>query len=304
MPRQESLALVESLLRRAPQAPQALRELIIGGAEGIPFYIEEIIKMLIDQKVILPGPEQWSIEPERLATARVPPTLMGVLQARLDGLEPTERLVLQRAAVIGRTFWDNAIERLSCSAEPNAPAEAPLTRAEILSALTALRRKELIFRRESSAFADTLEYAFKHDLLRSVAYESLLRKSRRVYHGELASWLIEQGRERINEVAVLVAGHFEQAGDSANAAEWFGRAGQQARAGFAPASAIDYFHKALALLPASGNGEIQTKHLEWLGGLGEVLTAQARFNEALDICNQFLALAELQGPRDAGARAQ
>src|SRR5262249_59794524 len=106
--RQESLTLVESLLRRAPQIPQALRELIISGAEGIPFYIEEIIKMLIDQKVILPGPEQWRIEPEGLATARVPPTLMGVLQARLDGLQPVERLVLQRAAVVGRTFWDNA----------------------------------------------------------------------------------------------------------------------------------------------------------------------------------------------------
>jgi len=52
--RQESLALVESLLRRAPQIPQALRELIIGGAEGIPFYIEEIIKMFIDQKSFCP----------------------------------------------------------------------------------------------------------------------------------------------------------------------------------------------------------------------------------------------------------
>jgi predicted ATPase/class 3 adenylate cyclase len=303
LPRQESLALVESLLRRAPQIPQALRELIIGGAEGIPFYIEEIIKMLIDQKVILPGPEQWCIEPERLATARVPPTLMGVLQARLDGLEPIERLVLQRAAVVGRSFWDNAVERLSRSLEPNAPTEGPLTRAEILGALSALRRKELIFRRESSAFADTAEYAFKHDLLRSVAYESLLRKSRRVYHGELASWLIEQSRERINEFAALVAGHFEQAGDTANAAAWFGRAGQQARAGYAPASAIDYFQKALALLPGSQNGEAETKRLDWLGGLMEVLGAQARFNEAFDVCNQFRALAEAQGDTVMQARA-
>jgi class 3 adenylate cyclase/predicted ATPase len=303
LPRQESLALVESLLRRAPQIPQALRELIISGAEGIPFYIEEIIKMLIDQKVILPGPEQWRVEPEGLATARVPPTLMGVLQARLDGLQPVERLVLQRAAVVGRSFWDNAVERLSSSAEQSAAMEAPLTRTEVLDALTELRRKELIFRRESSAFADTIEYVFKHELLRNVAYESLLRKSRRVYHGQLAAWFIERSRERINEVAALVAGHFEQAGDGANASEWFGRAGQQAHAGFAPASAIDYFQKALALLPGSGNGEFQTKRLEWLGGLGEVLTAQARFNEALDACNQFLGLAESQGDVVMQARA-
>jgi predicted ATPase/class 3 adenylate cyclase len=301
--RQQSLALVESLLRRAPQIPQALRELIISGAEGIPFYIEEIIKMLIDQKVILPGPEQWHIEPEGLANAQVPPTLMGVLQARLDGLQPIERLVLQRAAVVGRTFWDNAVERLSSPGEQSAAMEAPLTRAAIIEALAELRRKELIFRRESSAFAETTEYAFKHELLRNVAYESLLRKSRRVYHGQLAAWLIERSRERINEVAALVAGHFEQAGDGANASEWFGRAGQQAQAGFAPASAIEYFSKALALLAASENGESQIKRLEWLGGLGEGLTAQARFNQALEVCNQFLALAESQGNVVMQARA-
>lgn len=300
--RQQSLALVESLLRRAPQIPQALRELIIGGAEGIPFYIEEIIKMFIDQKVILPGPEQWRVEPEGLAAAHVPPSLRGILQARVDGLQPVERLVLQRAAVVGRTFWDNAVERLSCSSEPSVAVEAPLTRAEILEALAALRKKELIIRRESSAFAETIEYVFKHELLRSVAYGNLLRKSLRVYHGQLAAWLIERGRERINEVAALVAGHFELAGDSANAAEWFGRAGQQARAGFAPASAIEYFHKALALLPVS-NGEFQTRRLEWLGGLSEVLPAQARFNEALEVCNQFLALAESQGDVVMQARA-
>jgi class 3 adenylate cyclase len=118
LPRKESLELVESLLRRASQIPQALRELIVGGAEGVPFYIEEIIKMLIDQKVIIPGPEHWRIEPEGLAAARVPPTLMGVLQARLDSLQPLERLVLQRAAVVGRAFWDTAVERLSYTGHP------------------------------------------------------------------------------------------------------------------------------------------------------------------------------------------
>jgi predicted ATPase/class 3 adenylate cyclase len=338
--RDESLALVESLLRRAPNIPQALRELIVGGAEGIPFYIEEIIKMLIDQKVILPGPEDWRIEPQGLAAARVPPTLMGVLQARLDSLQPLERLVLQRAAVIGRTFWDTAIERLSQStglsssvlssdpdrigtgiadgAEPGSPfpdfspaipigsghasergkfraqhsTTPALRHPEILAALDNLRRKELIFRRDSSDFAGSVEYTFKHELLRNVAYESLLKKSRRTYHGQSAAWLIEQSGERINEVAALVAGHFEQAGQTANAAEWFGRAGHQARAGYAPANAIDHFQKALALLPASGDRDAQARQADWLGGLVEVLGAQARFKDALEVCNQFCSLAE------------
>jgi predicted ATPase/class 3 adenylate cyclase len=322
--RDESLALVESLLKRAPDVPQALRELIVGGAEGIPFYIEEIIKMLIDQKVILPGPEHWRIEPQGLAAARVPPTLMGVLQARLDSLQPLERLILQRAAVVGRTFWDSAIERLSGelpehgagrevlrSADPFAspsprleeragerrpacfPGAVPSKPCpEVLNALESLRRKELIFRRESSDFSGCTEYVFKHELLRNVAYESLLRKSRRAYHDQLAVWLIEQSGERINEVAALVAGHFEQAGKPARAAEWFGRAGHQARAGYAPASAIEHFQKALVLLPASEDRDVQIKRAYWLGGLVEVLGAQARFNEALELCTEFCSLAE------------
>ncbi len=330
LPREESLALVESLLHRAAQIPQALRELIVGGAEGIPFYIEEIIKMLIDQKVILPGPDDWRIEPEGLAAARVPPTLMGVLQARLDSLQPIERVVIQRAAIVGRTFWDTAVERLSqpTLAEPPEPSAARSVaaagqsqgaagdragerfhsraqsattqslqhsappRPDILDALDSLRRKEIIFRRESSDFAGSVEYAFKHELLRNVAYESLLKKSRRVYHGQLAAWLIEQSGERINEVAALVAGHFEHAGQTANAAEWFGRAGHQARAGYAPASAIEHFQKALALLPGSDDRDLRIKRAEWLAGLVEVLGAQARFKEALEVCNQFSSLAE------------
>jgi predicted ATPase/class 3 adenylate cyclase len=338
--RRESIALVESLLRHASQIPQALRELIVGGAEGIPFYIEEIIKMLIDQKVIIPGPEQWHIEPEGLATARVPPTLMGVLQARLDSLQPVERLVLQRAAVVGRAFWDSALQHLSrrdVDAESvkgskgllsralssqggegenisvlmdkstelasTSITEPSLQRPEILSALDTLRQKELIFRRESSNFAASTEYAFKHELLRNVAYESLLKKSRRFYHGRLAGWLIEQGRERINEVAALVANHFEQAGQVAEAAEWFGRAGHQAQAGYAPASAIEQFQKALTLLPTEESRETQINRMNWLAGLVDVLGAQARFNEALEICQQFRVLAEQLSQTVMQARA-
>src|SRR5205807_8106793 len=76
----ESRAMVDSILRKPREIPQAARELIVGGAEGNPFFIEEIIKMLIDQQVIVPGAEQWGIQPERLVAVRVPPTLTGVLQ--------------------------------------------------------------------------------------------------------------------------------------------------------------------------------------------------------------------------------
>jgi predicted ATPase/class 3 adenylate cyclase len=367
--RRESQALAENILHKTPQLPQALRELIVGGAEGNPFYIEEIIKMLIEQKVILPGAEQWRVEPEQLAAARVPPTVTGVLQARLDSLSLKERLVLQRASVIGRVFWDSAVQWLSTPGESAAPVTAedeavpaqavadslasrpparshlepaptePSCTAELCEALASLRRKELIFRRESSAFAGAVEYIFKHELLRNVAYESMLKKLRREYHAQAAHWLIEQNRDRSNEVAGLIATHFEQAARLAEAADWYGRAGAQARTGYASAAAIDYFRKALALLPAKKPGPVSRqptpssdlkqssvaetpavasetptplpaalrktllKQLEWQEGLADALGAQARFNEAVETWSAALALADTLAHVVAQARA-
>jgi class 3 adenylate cyclase/tetratricopeptide (TPR) repeat protein len=302
-----SAALVQSILRKAPSVPQDLLELIISSAEGVPFYIEELIKMFIDQKLIVPGEEQWRIEPARLASTPVPPTLTGVLQARLDGLLPEERNLLQQASVIGRVFWDEAVERLAAgAAEPGpATAEAKVDKSAIVHALDALCRKELVLRRSTSAFSGAGEYMFKHELLRNVAYESLLKKLRRGHHAAVAQWLIEASGERINEFAALVAAHFEQAGSALEAAEWYGRAGEKALEGYSPATAIDYFRKALALLPAHQNSvpAAMARRMEWQQGLAEVLGAQAKFSEAMDACHRARELAGQLGDRLAEARA-
>ena len=307
--RREGRELVESILRKAPEIPPALHDLIASRAEGNPFYIEEIIKMLIDQKVIRPGPEQWRIEADQLVATRVPPTLTGVLQARVDGLPPLEQIVLHRASVVGRVFWDGAVECLSSTAEPQlaivSAAKSTLVKQEILEALVGLRRKELILRRESSAFAGVVEYTFKHELLRTVTYERVLRKLRRGYHAKVAVWLIEHSGGRIGEFAGLVAAHFELAGQVSEAAEWYGRAGQQARVGYAPATAIEYFRKALELLPAdrAAEGQFQAIQLEWHEGAGEALGAQARFVEALEAYTNMRGLAEARGDLIAQAHA-
>ncbi|MCA1635592.1 MAG: protein kinase [Acidobacteria bacterium] len=72
--KKESRQLVEEILRQAPAVPPSLRELVVGGAEGNPFYVEELIKMLIDQKVIVPGAEVWGVDTSRLGEVQVPPS--------------------------------------------------------------------------------------------------------------------------------------------------------------------------------------------------------------------------------------
>ena len=124
--------------------------------------------------------------------------LIGVLQARLDSLPPDERGVLQRASVIGRLFWGEAVARLGADEAEGFDEE------RLVPLLDAVRRRELVLRREHSTFAGTEEYTFKHALLRDVTYETVLLKLRRVYHNQVAAWLEGSAGERLGEYLGLI----------------------------------------------------------------------------------------------------
>jgi serine/threonine protein kinase/predicted ATPase/class 3 adenylate cyclase len=319
--KKESRQLFEEILRRARGVPAELRELVVSGAEGNPFYVEELIKMFIDQKVIVPGAEVWSVDASRLGEVHVPATLTGVLQARLDRLTPEEKTVLQRASVIGRVFWDGAVEHLGAritgairretSLASFAATGVPVGGGEaVASALESHRRKELIYRREASAFAGSREYIFKHALLRDVTYESVLKRERREYHRRAAEWLTWQSGGRAGECAGLVAEHYERAQEFEPAAEWYGRAGRQARETYAPETAISYYRKALDFLARAPAPEDESEALarralraEWCEGLGEVLRVQARYAAAIESYHALRLAAEDLGHAAMQARA-
>ncbi|HEX7958149.1 MAG TPA: tetratricopeptide repeat protein, partial [Pyrinomonadaceae bacterium] len=180
--------------------------------------------------------------------------------------------------------------------------------AGVAPVLESLRGKELIYRREASAFAGSGEYTFKHALLRDVTYESVLKRDRREYHRRAAEWLARHSGGRVGEYAGLIAGHYESARSHEDAAEWYGRAGRQARETYAPETAIRYYRRALDLLAARGGGEqddpgLHALRLEWYEGLGEVLRVQARYSEAVEAYQQMRAAAEALQATPAQARA-
>ncbi|HEY89307.1 MAG TPA: tetratricopeptide repeat protein [Thermoflexia bacterium] len=238
--RRASRVLVSEILQKIPQLPDALRDLIVEGAAGNPFYVEELIKMLIEDGVILRGEARWRVELERLAEVRVPPTLTGILQARLDSLPADEKRVLQQASVVGWRFWDAAVTKLASNETEAAPVDALLAVA---------KSRELIFQREYSAFAGTNEYIFKHAILRDVIYETVLLKRRRVYHTQVAQWLEAHAGKRIGEYLSLIAGHYELAGEKRRAVEYLRRSGEKSRQTSAYHDAISAFERALTLLP-------------------------------------------------------
>ncbi|HEX6384225.1 MAG TPA: adenylate/guanylate cyclase domain-containing protein, partial [Anaerolineae bacterium] len=238
----ESRQLVVDILRKLPEIPADLSDLIVSRAEGNPFYVEELIKVLIDDGVIITGPEQWRLQRNQLTEVRVPPNITGVLQARLDRLSAPERVTLQRAAVIGRVFWDGAVIHM------NETADEPLSAAETVMALQALEKREMIFLRQISVFAGTQTYVFKHAILRQATYESVLLRQRPVYHKQVADWLAEQSGERVAEYAGVIAGHYELAGEKAAAAELYETAAIRAQELYNLEAAVDYYCKALSLL--------------------------------------------------------
>ena len=239
--KRESRQLVAEILKFTADIPPELRELMVGGAEGNPFYLEELIKMLIEDGVVVPGEETWEIDLTRLEQVDIPSTLAGVLQARLDSLPGYERAVLQQASVVGRLFWDRIVSYIqSGEGDGDDPQRIPL-------ALTSLRNRELIYRHEESAFIGAVEYLFKHDVLREVTYESVIKRLRKTYHGLVADWLITHSGDRIGEYSGLIAEHLLQAGKDEQACEYFFQAGETALASYANAEAEGYFRRTLDL---------------------------------------------------------
>ena len=224
--------LADALLARIDDAPRVLRELLIGGADGNPFYMEELTLMLIDDGVIVPGPQRWQVLPNRLLEAHVPTTLTGVLQARIDALPAAEKRALQQASVIGPLFWDEALAQLN----PAAPR-----------ALPALDQRHLVSSHATSAFEHTGEFAFNHQLLHQVTYDGVLKRHKREQHRITARWLEQRCAGRSVEYLGLLAEHFERGGVVERALHYWTRAAKEAARRGADADALSHTERALAL---------------------------------------------------------
>jgi class 3 adenylate cyclase/tetratricopeptide (TPR) repeat protein len=233
----DSRRLVNQILQKASELPSAVSELVVGGAEGNPFYVEELIKMLIDAQVIQPRQDVWQIDLSRLATAHVPQTLIEVIQSRLDNLPTLERSVLQLASIVGRVFWDQTVVELKGGVEEE----------QTLSALERLKHKDLIFERKPSVFAGVREYSFKHHLLREVAYNTMLKRQRAACHISAGDWLVHISGERRAEYLSQIAEHFEHGGDLGRAANILAEAAERAMSLSALTEARSLFERALDL---------------------------------------------------------
>ena len=295
--RRESRELVREILRNLPEVPRALRDLLVERSEGNPYYMEELVKKLIDDRVIIPESDNsWRVEESRLGALKVPPSLAALIEARFDTLLAPERMVLLRAALYGRVFFTGVLYAMD-EADVNARGTAAHI-ADLPGLLEGLERRGFIHRHETSILAGSDEYAFSQSILRDVVYDLLLERQRRVYHRAAADWLAEL--ERADEYLTQIADHYEQAGAWDEAALALERAGERAFRRGLFREAEDLYERGLAFLP-EGDDALR---LDLLLGLGAAAGGRGDLSKAQPVLEEALALARATSSPSAEARAR
>ncbi len=280
----ETKVLTRGLLE-GEDAPDELFSFIQEKTEGNPFYVEEVLNSLIEEGVLEHERGRWRLT-SPLADFDVPPTVEGVIAARLDRQQPHHRRLLQEASVIGRTFQLQILR------------EVAERRSGVDERLSALVSSDLI---RAVTLEPDLAYAFKHALTQDVAYGSLLRSERAVIHARVAKVMEALFADRLPEFFETLAFHFKHGRDVANAAKYLIKSGEKAVNRFALEEAHEHFKQAYDLLEESegidDQRELQGNLLEqW----GAVFYYYGDFRDLLQLFGKHEAL--IQSLKDKSRR--
>jgi tetratricopeptide (TPR) repeat protein len=236
--------------------PESVRNLILEKAEGNPFFVEEVIRALIDSGHVVRENGHWRATRE-IVDVNIPNTLTGVLSARIDRLPNSTKQVAQTAAVLGRIFEYRTLETVCAS--------APLTERieDVEPHLGVLTYEELVRERTMDP---ELEYIFKHALTQEAAYEALLISRRKGLHRRAGDALEHLYPEQRGELASALAYHFRLGESWQRAADYAMQAGAQAVKVYALREALEHYenaYRALAKIPDASPEQLCDAILGW-----------------------------------------
>jgi class 3 adenylate cyclase/tetratricopeptide (TPR) repeat protein len=228
----DSLAMVTALLRTEHFADE-LQELILEKIEGVPFFIEEFIRSLIDLKAIEKKDNKYQLSKD-IQELSIPTTIQDVIMARVDSLPDGAKRTLQISSAIEREFRYDLIKRV-----------ANLSDHELLAHLSALKDSELLY--ERGIFPQTT-YVFKHALTREVVYESILTTKRMNLHEEIGNAIEDLPKVNLYEHYEVLTEHYSEADNYHKAAEYSKLSGKKAAKTASVTNAIAFAHRTVDYL--------------------------------------------------------
>jgi class 3 adenylate cyclase/tetratricopeptide (TPR) repeat protein len=254
--------------------PEALTAVLLAKAEGVPLFVEEVVKTLLDIGALRRDNGSYRVV-QGLAEARVPDAVQDIIMARLDRLGEEGKRTVQLASVIGRQFLVRLLERI---ADLTGPLEGLLTE---------LQTFELIHRQ---GLLPEPAYVFRHAMIQDVAYNSLLVRRRKEIHRAVGYAIEELYADRLAEHYAELAHHFTQGEVWEKAMEYSVLAGDRAAHAFASAEARGHYRRALEaagkLAPAPDSvtlASLHKKHATALTVLIEYEVATAEYQRALEL---------------------
>jgi tetratricopeptide (TPR) repeat protein len=290
LPGEAMEALLDGLL---PGLPAETRAQILARAEGVPLYAVETVRMLLDRGLLRRDGDVFR-PAGPIESLDVPETLQALVAARLDAVPPDERLLLQDAAVLGKTFTRAGLAAVSGRDE-----------SDLDEPLTGLVRKEILVLETDPRSPERGQYGFLQDLLRQVAYDTLARPDRRTRHLAAAGYLESLSEEL--EAAEVVASHYlaayeaepgapDAAAVRAKSRATLVRAGERAASLAAGAEGQRYFEQALGLADdPRERAELHERSGEMARLTGRLVEARSHLEQAIDGFDEL-------GQRRASAR--
>jgi class 3 adenylate cyclase/tetratricopeptide (TPR) repeat protein len=265
-----------------------LEEFILEKTEGVPFFIEELIKSLIDLKIIEREDDRYRIAKD-LKEVTIPATVQDVIMARVDSLPDGIKGLLQIVSAVGRESSYELIRRVT-----------GLSQEELLSRLSVLKDSELLYER---GIYPQSTYIFKHALTQEVAYNSLLLKRRKGIHEEIGEAIEALYPDRLEEHYELLAYHYARSANTDKAVEYLDLANQKVAKLSAMEEAKAYFDEAMGHLDTLPESDAnRQRRISLLVNQGDAFFLLIKMPEYYDLLTGFEPMARgLGNPELLGA---
>ncbi len=246
--------------------PQEFKNKILAKIEGNPFYLEEIIRSLVDANVLVFESGVWRVTTE-ISALDIPDTIQLLISARLDRLDNETKEILQRASVIGRSFSVELLEHL-CDLD------------SLMLSLHLATLEEYEFIMISGDISGT-GYKFRHPLIHEVTYNGLLKKKRKELHREVAEIIEELYPDELEKFTEVLAHQYLNSDNVDKAIEWLKRAGNKAKERFANNEAIKYYDQLISVIKDETEGK-EEDLCEAYDGLGDVHNVKGNVKKAIE----------------------